>query len=108
MMKYKVVLATLSGCTSCQGLKDLLSQNNINFTDVPCDKDPGLCDQLEAMTKSNKYPIAIIKDLTQNLDYVYFQSFDYNEIGKETNIDHKVKTIGYFSAQDIITKIKSI
>jgi len=107
-MKYKIVLATLTGCKSCQALKDLLLANYIKFVEVPCDKDPGMCDQLEKITSKTHYPIAIIKDLTQNLDYVYFTSFDYNELGKENILDQKVRTVAFFSQQDIIKKIKSI
>ena len=107
-MKYKIVLATLSGCKLCQGLKDLLSQNNIKFTEVSCGEDPGLCDQLENLTKSSKYPMAIIKDQTKNLDYVYFQSFDYIELGKENIIDSKVRTVGFYSPDQILFKINNL
>jgi len=107
-MKYKIVLATLAGCKSCQGLKDQLTENQISFVDVPCDKDPGMCDQLEKLTGVSHYPIVIIKDLTQNLDYVYFTSFDYNVLGKENKIDQKVRTVAFFTPQEIIKKINSI
>jgi glutaredoxin len=107
-MKYKIVLATLTGCKSCQALKDLLSANQIKFVEVPCDKDPGMCDQLEKITGKSHYPMAIIKDLTQNLDYVYFTSFNYNELGKENLLDQKVRTVAFFSQEDIVKKIKSI
>ena len=108
MMKYKVVLATLQGCSSCQALKDILTENNIKFVDVPCDEDPNLCDELEKITGSSKYPMAIIKDYTQNLDYIYFTSFDYNKLGIENQIDSKVKTVGFFSPDQILMKINSI
>lgn len=107
-MKYKVVLATLEGCSACQALKDHLAQNNIRFIDVPCDKDPALCDELEKTTGSSKYPMAIIKDITQNLNYVYYTSFDYNQLGKETIVDDNVRKIMFFSPEEIVKKIKSI
>ena len=108
MNNYKVVLATLDGCSACAALKELLRENNVKFTDVVCDTDPKLCDELEKLTGSSKYPMAIIKDITQNLNYVYYTSFDYNELGKERTVDEKVKTIGYFSPEEILKKIKSI
>jgi hypothetical protein len=52
--------------------------------------------------------MAIIKDLTQNLDYVYFTSFNYNELGNENIIDQKVRTIAFFTPHEIIKKINSI
>jgi len=107
-MKYKVVLATLPGCKSCQALKDALANEGIKFLDVSCDKDPKLCDQLENITQSSKYPIAVLKDFTQNLDYIYYTSFDYNELGKERQIDGKVRAIGFFSPEEIIKKINSL
>ena len=107
-MKYKVIIATLSGCSSCQALKENLQRHNIKFTEVPCDIDSAMCDQLEKITGSSKYPIAIIKDYTQNLDYIYFTSFDYNKLGKENQIDSKVKTVGFFSPDQILMKINSI
>ena len=108
IMKYKIVIATLPGCKSCQGLKELLIANNIEFVDVPCNKDPGMCDQLEKITGVGHYPMAIIKDLTHNLDYVYFTSFDYNVLGKENIIDQRVRTVAFFTPQEIIKKITSI
>jgi len=107
-MKYKIVLATLTGCTSCQELKEILTKNAIKFVDVPCDKDPGMCDQLEKITGCSRYPMAIIKDLTQNLDYVYFKNFNYNELGNENIIDQKVRTVAFFTPHEIIKKINSI
>lgn len=108
MIKYKIVVASLSGCGTCKELKDTLIQNNIQFVDVPCDKDPQLCDQIESITKSAKYPMVVIKDLTQNLDYIYFKNFNYNELGKENIIDSKIRTVGFFSNQEILNKIKSL
>lgn len=108
MMKYKIILATLKGCKSCQALKEKLSFNNINFTEVPCDIDPAMCDELEKLTGSSKYPIVIIKDYAKNLDYVYFTSFDYNILGKEIKIDPKITKIGFFSPEQLIQKINSI
>jgi len=108
MMKYKIVLATLAGCKSCQGLRELLTENHISFVDVPCDKDPGMCDQLEKLTGVSIYPMVIIKDFTQNLDYVYFTSYDYNVLGKENIVDEKVRTVPFFTQQEILRKINSI
>jgi len=108
MMKYKIVIATLKGCSSCEALKSILFQNNVKYVEVPCDEDPGMCDQLEKLTKSSKYPMAIIKDLTKNLDYVYFTGIDYNELGKENIIDSKVRTVAFFSPEMIIKKINNI
>jgi len=108
MKNYKVVLATLKGCSSCEKLKSILSQNNIKFVEVPCDEDPGMCDQLENLTKNSKYPMVIIKDKTKNLDYVYFTSFDYNELGKENIIDDKVRIVAFLSPDQILFKINNL
>lgn len=108
MKNYKVVLATLTGCSSCEKLKSTLFQNNIKFVEVPCDKDPGMCDQLEKITGQSRYPMAIIKDTTKNLDYVYFTSFDYNELGKENIIDYKVRTVAFLSPDQILYKINNL
>jgi glutaredoxin len=107
-MKYKIVLATLKGCKSCESLKNILFQNNIKFIDVPCENDPGMCDELEKLTKSSKYPIAIIKDLTKNLDYVYFTGINYNELGKEVIIDEKLRLVSYLTPDQLVYKINSI
>jgi len=108
MTRYKIVLATLTGCKSCQGLKELLNANQIKFVEVPCDKDPGMCDQLEKITGKSHYPMAVIKDLTKNLDYIYFTSFGYNELGKERIVDEKVRAVPFFSQEEILKKIKNI
>lgn len=91
----------------CQRMKDELRQVNIEFVDVSCDDDPGLCDQLEKITGSTKYPMLVVKDLTQNLDYIYFTSFDYNELGKENIVDHKVRTVAFFSPEEVLKKINT-
>jgi len=49
-----------------------------------------------------------LKDLTKNLDYIYFTSFDYNELGKERIVDEKVRAVPFFSQEEILKKIKNI
>jgi len=107
-MKNNIVLVTLSGCSKCKKLIEILNTNQIKFIEVPCDKDPGMCDQLEKITGKSHYPMAVIKDLTKNLDYIYFTSFDYNELGKERIVDEKVRAVPFFSQEEILKKIKNI
>jgi hypothetical protein len=49
--------------------------------------------------------MAIVKDMTQNKDTVYFMTNDYIQLDKENIIDDKVTTIGVFSSHSIINNI---
>jgi len=85
-----------------------MSSAGISYREVTCDQDTELCDQLENITGQSRYPMTIIKDLTKNLDYVYFTSFDYNELGKERRIDEKVRIVPFITPETIIQKINSL
>jgi glutaredoxin len=104
-MNNKILLTTLENCKICKEVKRVLDEYGVSYTEIPCEKDPSVCDQLEALTKSTRYPMAIIKDGTQNKDTVYFMTNDYIQLEKETKIDDRVSTIGVFSSHSIINAI---
>jgi arsenate reductase-like glutaredoxin family protein len=104
-MKSKILLTTLENCKICKEVKRLLDEYGIPYTEIPCEKDPTVCDQLEALTNSTRYPMAIIKDMTQNKDTVYFMTNDYIQLDKENIIDDRVTTIGVFSSHSIVNNI---
>ena len=56
---------TLQGCPKCAKIKNLLAQNNIEFTIKDCEDNPSICDTLEDATNTMSYPMIVI---TQNND----------------------------------------
>ena len=104
-MNNKILIATLSGCKTCKDTKRALAEYGIEFKEILCEEDTTVCDQLEDLTKSSRYPMAIVKNSTINNDIIYFITNDYNQIGVENKIDDKVSTIGVFSSHGIINSI---
>lgn len=104
-MKNKILLVTLKDCKICKNTKKILGENGVNFIEISCDDDPSVCDQIEDLTKSSRYPMAIIKNTTENKDTIYFLTNDYIQLGKENKIDNKVSTVGLFSSDEIINNI---
>ena len=105
-MKSKIVIATLPGCSKCKSLIDKLNEKDLEYVNVPCDKDPKMCDQIESLVKTSLYPMVIVKDTTQNLNYIYFNGFDYNELGKEKEVAKGVIAVPVFSPEELIKKLE--
>lgn len=104
-MNNKILLVTLSSCKTCKETKRALDEYGIAYKEISCEEDPSVCDELESLTNTSRYPMAIVKNLTQKNDTIYFITNDYNQIGKENRIDDKVNTIGVFSSHGIINSI---
>ena len=75
-MKIKIV--GLSDCDKCKSLRKNLKSERIDHDFSDCDKDPQNCDNLEALTGTDHYPMVLIQDLEDNLLEVYYLTSNYH------------------------------
>lgn len=101
----KVIIVTIDGCQRCQKLKESFKNSQILHTQVKCEDDPGMCDELESYTKTMMYPMVIIKD-TNKINYIFFIGNSYNYLGKELDAGKNLILCPQFSIEDIIEKSK--
>ena len=61
----KVIVLGLSGCSHCEALQEGLRERKIPFKllDVDLKENSALADRMEALLKTDKYPIVIIEKL---------------------------------------------
>lgn len=100
----KVIVLGLSGCTHCNTLVESLTNANIpfEFRDVDLKEYSNLADRMEALLKTNNYPMAIIEGLSE-VKYLY--RVDNMEEARETPISFATK-IGCVSTDSMVAIIK--
>ena len=54
---YKITIVALASCKVCATLADKLTKVNIPYTIADADAHDSLCDMLEVLLGTNKYPI---------------------------------------------------
>lgn len=101
----KVIIVTIEGCQRCQKVTESFKNSQIIHTQVKCEDDPDMCDELEDYTRTMTYPMVIIKD-TNNINYVFFIGNSYVYIGKEIPALQNLILCPQFSIDDIIEKSK--
>jgi glutaredoxin len=100
----KVIVLGLSGCTHCNTLVESLTNANIpfEFRDVDLKEYSNLADRMEALLKTNTYPMIIIERL-DGAKYLY-RVETINE-AKETPIPYATK-IGCVSTDSMVAITK--
>lgn len=100
----KVIVLGLNKCTHCEALSKSLEEKDIpfEFRDVDLKEHSNLADRMEALLKTNTYPIAIIEGLSQ-AKYLY--RVDDIEEAKETSIGFATK-VGCVSTDSMVAIIK--
>ena len=107
MINYKIIVATLKGCSRCSEIVKLLKEENIIFTEVPCDKDSGLCDELESYTKTGMYPMLVLVDSETKNNYIYYSGTDFNLLNKEVFLKDKLYLTSGLNVTDIFHNLKN-
>lgn len=108
MSKYNIVLVILEGCSHCKEVKESIDTNlKINYSIVSCEKDCSLCDDLEGITKTTKYPMVIVKDTLENKNYIIYQTTNYSDLGNNKQVNNLV-LIPTFGTENIINNINNI
>jgi glutaredoxin len=100
----KVIVLGLNGCTHCEVLSKSLKEQNIpfEFKDVDLKEHSNLADRMEALLKTNNYPMIIIERLG-GAKYLY--RVDTMDEAKETPISFATK-IGCVSTDSMVAITK--
>ena len=100
----KVIVLGLSKCTHCKALSKSLEGENIpfEFRDVDLKEHSNLADRMEALLKTNNYPMIIIERLN-GAKYLY--RVDTIDEAKETPISFATK-IGCVSTDSMVAITK--
>lgn len=104
----KIIIVTIEGCQRCQKIKEAFKNSEIKheFSVIPCEQDPRMCDELEEYTRTMIYPMVIVKDTT-NKNYIYFTGNNYIDLGKEIKVKDNLILCPQFSVDDIILAVKN-
>lgn len=100
----KVIVLGLRGCVHCNALSNSLKEQKIpfEFRDVDLKEHSDLADRMEALLKTNNYPIVIIEKLS-GAKYLHFVST--LDEAKEVPISFATK-IGCVSTDSMVAIIK--
>lgn len=100
----KVIVLGLRGCVHCNALSNSLKEQKIpfEFRDVDLKEHSDLADRMEALLKTNNYPIVIIEKLS-GAKYLHFVST--LEEAKEVPVSFATK-IGCVSTDSMVAIIK--
>jgi glutaredoxin len=100
----KVIVLGLRGCVHCNALSNSLEEQKIpfEFRDVDLKEHSNLADRMEALLKTNNYPIVIIEKLS-GAKYLHFVST--LDEAKEVPVSFATK-IGCVSTDSMVAIIK--
>jgi glutaredoxin len=105
MIPNSLKLVTLTGCPKCKELKELLKKSNTFFQEVSCEQDPTFCDNLEAMSSQDHYPMALI-EASEKIILIHTTE-DSKELGKTIPIDKNFFRIPVYGMENMSTTIKN-
>ena len=100
----KVIVLGLRGCTHCNALSISLKEQKISFEfkDVDLKEHSDLADRMEALLKTNNYPIIIVERLS-GAKYLYL--VDTIDEAKESPVWGATK-VGCVSTNSMVAIIK--
>lgn len=98
----RVIVLGLSGCKHCDSLVVGLTQEGISFDFIDADVDSTLADKMEALLKTNAYPMVIIE---KSGGAVYLHRVETINEAKESPIGYATK-IGCVSTDSMVAIIK--
>jgi glutaredoxin len=97
-----VIVLGLSGCSHCETLSKALKEEKIPFDFIDADVDGKLADRMEALLKTNNYPMVIIE---RSSDSVYLYRVDTINEAKETPVSFGTK-VGCTTTDSTVALIK--
>lgn len=98
----KVIVLGLNKCSHCDSLVVNLTQQGIPFDFKDADKEGVLADRIEALLKTDQYPIVIIE---REQGDVYLHRVDTMEKAKELPVSYATK-IGCVNTDSMVAIIK--
>ena len=96
-----IKIYVLEGCDKCKKLKANLDSLKLEYEEIPCEKYPNMCDNIEDVTGVDSYPMV---DLDGKILYI---AEKYSNIGKVKSITENISTMGMYSIDNIIDAIKN-
>lgn len=100
----RVIVLGLGGCSHCEALSQSLKEEKIpfDFIDADLKENSKLADRMEALLKTNSYPMVIIE---KSDGAVYLYRVDNFEEAKETPIGFATK-VGCTTTDSTVALIK--
>jgi len=92
----------LGGCSHCEALSQSLKEEKTPFDFIDADVDGKLADRMEALLKTNSYPMVIIE---KSGGAVYLYRVDTLSEAKETPISFATK-VGCVSTDSMVAILK--
>lgn len=105
IMKNKLSIFTLEGCSQCAKLKQELLINNILYVEVNCTKENEICDNLENLINCDIYPLCVLDYTTNKL--ILCLTNDFDKINTTSKITDSKSIIYLHSINNMITIIKN-
>jgi glutaredoxin len=99
---YKITIVALPSCKLCADLIDGLKENQVTFSIADATSHESLCDMLEVLLKTNKYPIATF-EIPQR-SYFICMPDDYERMGWKV-LDETSTSIGVGTGMEMLTTI---
>jgi hypothetical protein len=87
MKKKDIKIITLSGCNLCRKLITELGYRGVTYSILSAEVNDELCDQVEVLLGTNKYPIVIV-----NNNHYYHLVEDSQKLGVRTLEDGSIAT----------------
>lgn len=98
----RVIVLGLSECTHCDALSQSLKEEKIPFEFIDADVDSKLADRMEALLKTNSYPMIIIE---KSSGAVYLYRVEAMNEAKESSIAMATK-IGCVTVDSMVAITK--
>lgn len=98
----KIKLLLLENCSRCEQIKKQLGKNYIYYDYEICNSDTEICDSIEELIGCSNYPIVLkIRD-NRHIEEIIYITNDYNQIGKNINLNNKIKGKAFYSIDKLI------
>ena len=108
MKRFNILLVVLEGCSVCKNVKELIDSSvPLKYSIVSCEKDCRVCDEVEELTKSIKYPMIIVKDSINNLNYIIYQTKQFSELGTTKKVSDVI-LVPSFGEKNLVTNLNNI
>ena len=98
----RVIVLGLSGCSHCEALSQALKEEKIPFEFIDADVDGKLADRMEALLKTNSYPMVIIE---RSSGAVYLHRVGTLDEAKESPLGFATK-VGCTTTDSTVALIK--
>ena len=78
----RVIVLGLSGCSHCKALTHSLVERQVSFEYIDADKDSDFADRMEALLKTNAYPMVILEKVSGSVYLFRAETIDEAQSSK--------------------------